>query len=228
MTPKETLIAGAIVLDKVLRPLGFVFEIRDEGRGSGGEFAWGEYVRDNRRLELHFRSGLGLVTYYVDDESAGHEPYMRGLGVWEQCRYPGFSAQPLDAFADLAADLGHADDFLSADASILRRVAAQERARAEAIGEKLMAGYVGDTAAIERMRSHFRAQRFRETVATFEALKYPQRLSPSDQKMVDRSPKVRWLSHTRAAPVDAATATPYVPFFGDCNSSSNCSRAALS
>jgi hypothetical protein len=184
VTPKELLIAGASVLHPVLGPAGFVFEFREESDGSGGEFARGEYVRENRRLELHFRWSLGLVTYHVSDESASHEAYMRGLGVWENCRYPGYSTQPLDAFSDLAADLGHADDFLYADALVLSRVAAQERVRAAAHGEELMAGYVGDTAAIESMRRHFYAGRFRETVAISQNLKYPHRLPPAVQKML--------------------------------------------
>src|SRR5262249_48641956 len=152
---------------------------RDEGHASGGEFAWGEYARENRRIELHFRQSLGLVQYHVADESASHEAYMRGLGVWDQCCYPGFSDEPMDSFAHLAADLRHAHDFLSGDASIFRRVAAQERIREAARGEELMARYVGDTQAREEMRSHFRAQRFRETIALFDSLRYPQRLSPA-------------------------------------------------
>lgn len=40
-----------------------------------------------------------------------------------------------------------------------------------------MAGAVGDTAS--------RARSFRDVVAIFEQLKYPQRLSPSDLKMVE-------------------------------------------
>jgi len=185
VTPKETLLAGVRVLDRILGPAGFVFEFREEGGGSGGHFAWGEYVQGTRRLELHFRESLGLVTYHVADCSASHEAYMRGLGVWEQCRYPGVSNEPLDGFADLAADLRHAQDFLSADALVLRRVAAQERECAAAMSEELMAGAVGDTASLEKMRSYFRARSFREVVAIFEQLKYPQRLSPSDLKMVE-------------------------------------------
>ena len=185
MTPKEALLAGASVLDGVLRPARFVFEFREEGRGSGGHFAWGEYVREDRRLEFHFRHSLGLVRYHVADDSASHEAYMRELGVWEQCRYPGFSEEPMDAFANLSADLRHAADFLSAGASVLRRAAARERVSVAARHEDLMAGYVGDTASLEGMRNHFRARRFREVVSTFDQLKYPQRLSPSDLKMVE-------------------------------------------
>ena len=106
------LLAGINVLDEVMQPAAFVFEFREEGRGSGGHFAWGEYVRDNRRLELHFRGSLGLVRYHVGDHNAGHETYVLGLGVWEECRYPGFSEDPLDGFVHRAADLKHATDFL--------------------------------------------------------------------------------------------------------------------
>lgn len=184
-TPKEALLAGVKVLDGVLRPSGFAFVFRDEGRGSGGPFSWGEYLRGNRRLELHFRQSLGLVTYHVSALGASHEAYMRGLGVWGQCRYPGFSDEPMSAFSNLAADLGYAADFLSGDALILRRVAADERARAAAMGEELMAGYVGDTASLETMRLHFRSGRFADVVSVFGQLKYPQRLSPADLKMVE-------------------------------------------
>ena len=65
-TPKQTLLAGVGILDSVLSPYGFVFEFRDEGIGAMGPFAWGEFVRGDRRLELHYRYGLGLVTYHAD------------------------------------------------------------------------------------------------------------------------------------------------------------------
>jgi hypothetical protein len=179
------LLAGVNILDGVMRAAGFVFEFRDEGRGSGGPFAWGEYVRDNRRLELHFRGSLGLVRYHVADHSASHEAYMRGLGAWEQCQYPGFSEEPLDGFVDLAADLAHATDFLRADAMVLRRVAAEESTATAAKTQEFMAGWVGDAAALEHMRSLFRAQHYRQVVEIFAQLKYPQRISSSERKMVE-------------------------------------------
>jgi hypothetical protein len=185
MTPKEALLAGVTVLDGVLRPARFVFEFREQSRGSGGNFARGEYVRGSRRLELHFRHSLGLVRYHDGDDNASHEAYMRELGIWEQCRYPGFSEEPIDAFANLSADLRHAEDFLSSDASVLRRAAARERVSEAARHEDLMAGYVGDAASLERMHHHFRARRFREVLSTFDQLKYPRRLSPSDLRMVE-------------------------------------------
>jgi len=185
MTPKDVLLAGTEVLDVALGPAGFTFEFRGEGRGSGGHFAWGEYVRDGRRVELHFRASLGLVRYHVFDHSALHEAYMRALGVWNQCRYPGFSDNPLDAFVHLAADFRHAGDFLQGDALILRRVAAQEALRDAAANEELMAGYVGDTRSLEQMRILFHANSFGKVVEIFQKLEYPHRLSPADLKMVE-------------------------------------------
>jgi hypothetical protein len=110
--PKEELLDGAKILDPVLLPHGFRFQFREEGRGFGGNFSRGEFVREDRRLELHFRQSLGLMRYHVGNQSASHEWYMRELGVWDQCRYPGFSEDPAAAFHDLAHDLGLAEDFL--------------------------------------------------------------------------------------------------------------------
>jgi len=121
--PEQALLTGARILETVLAPNGFQFPIGGEGLGSGGRFAWGEFVRDDRNLELHFRQSLGLVRYHVGDHSAGHESYMRELGVSEQCKYPGFSSDPMNAFLSLARDLAFADDFLTGDALILRRAA---------------------------------------------------------------------------------------------------------
>ena len=75
------LLAGVELLDELLAPHGFRFEFRGADRGSGGEFAWGEYVRGERRLELHFRYSLGLVAYRVGGLWIAHEPYLRALGV---------------------------------------------------------------------------------------------------------------------------------------------------
>jgi hypothetical protein len=111
--PKEALFEGVKIIGPLMASNGFTFHFRDEGSGSGGKFAWGEFVRKDRRLELHFRHSLGLVRYHVRKANASHEAYMRELGVWAQCRYPGFSDNPMDAFHNLAHDLQFAGDFLS-------------------------------------------------------------------------------------------------------------------
>jgi len=185
MDPTNTLLAGTRILDVVLVPLQFIFRPRDEGQSSGGPFAWGEYKRGDRKLELHFRRGLGMVRYHVASRSVSHEAYMRELGVWEQCQYPGFSAEPLDAFRGLAHDLGFAADFLSGDASILENAAARESLRNEEMGRGLMAGYVGDTRTLEKMHDSFKRRHYAEVVSLFEQLKYPERLTKAQSSMVD-------------------------------------------
>src|SRR5262245_53172019 len=120
MNPRTTLRRGAAILDAVLVPRGFRFEFRGHDLGSGGEFAWGEYVRGDRRLELHFRYSLGLVTYHAAELTLDHSRYMAALGAAERAAYPGFSNDPLAAFRDLAHDLLQfaAADFLDGSATV--------------------------------------------------------------------------------------------------------------
>jgi hypothetical protein len=125
--PKEALFEGVKIVGPLMASNGFTFHFRDEGSGSGGKFAWGEFVRKDRRLELHFRHSLGLVRYHVRKASVSHEAYMRELGVWAQCRYPGFSDNPMDAFHDLAHDLQFAGDFLSGRGESVGRAFAMEK-----------------------------------------------------------------------------------------------------
>jgi hypothetical protein len=124
--PTPILLPGARILEAELHPLGFEFIFRAAGKGSGGLFATGDFIRDDRRLELHFRESLGLVRYHIRTSSAAHEAYMRELGVRYECRYPGFSDDPLVAFHDLAHDLKFAADFTTGNAAILLRAAVSE------------------------------------------------------------------------------------------------------
>ncbi len=104
--PKETLLKGVAVLEPVLHPHGFTFQLSNIGTGSGGHFASGGFSRENRILELHFRHSLGLVSYHVGNCTLDHETYLRYLGKWQQHKYPGFSDDPLEAFCELAHDIG--------------------------------------------------------------------------------------------------------------------------
>lgn len=130
-TPEEILKKGCAILDDVLVPRGFKFEFAGAGKGSGGHFATGSYVNGERRIELHFRFSLGLVTYRFGSASIGHEAYMRVLlGPGGRNKYPGFSDEPLDGFRGLAYDLeSHAKAFLSGDTTEFARCV--ERARKE-------------------------------------------------------------------------------------------------
>jgi hypothetical protein len=105
-SPKETLAVGCSVLEPVLTPHGFEWVSGASGHSSGGDFASGSFVRGDRRLELHFRHSLGLVTYSVGQRTLDHAAYMRAvLGGSGANQYPGFSSEPIDAFHHLAHDL---------------------------------------------------------------------------------------------------------------------------
>ena len=182
--PKEALIKGAQILQQSLAPHGFQFQFREDGKGSGGAFAWGEFIRGERKIELHFRFTLGMVRYHVDDQSASHESYMRELNVWNQCRYPGFSEDAADGFRQLTHDLAFADDFMCGDAAVLRNAAAKEALKAEKQDEQIMDASVGDVRKLEEMRDHFRGGWYGEVIRLAAELKYPDQMSSSEQWMV--------------------------------------------
>lgn len=125
MNPAEVLRGGAAELVSILGPEGFTFIETGTGSSSGGHFASGEFRREDRRLELHVRWSLGLVTYHVGDANLRHEDLTRAIAatqqVQEPAEYPGFSDQPIDGFRHLRADLvrfgrvftqGTAEEFL--------------------------------------------------------------------------------------------------------------------
>lgn len=128
--PEATLKAGIEALDPVLNPHGFKFGFEGTGKGSGGWFAFGKYVRGDRSLELHFRYSLGLVTYHIGEYSLDHESYMRSLGVYGKNSYPDFPTDPLESFRSLAQDLlRYCSDFLAGDGVQFRRHAAELKSK---------------------------------------------------------------------------------------------------
>lgn len=182
--PKEALFAGAEILGLILVPNGFEFHFLAEESGSGGKAAWGDFVRKDRRLELHFRSSLGLVRYHTRRWHASHESYMRELGVWSHCRYPGFSENPIDAFHELAHDLRFAEDFLTGRAASLKRAAVMENIGVKNRKAQHMAGYVVDTRKRDQLRGYFREKLYSEVVMLARGLKYPNLMTQSERKMV--------------------------------------------
>jgi hypothetical protein len=174
-SPKGALLEGAEILEKVLASKEFCFQFRGEGKSSGGTFAWGEFVREDRRLELHMRFNLGLVRYRVGTESASHDYYMRELGVRERCHYPDFSEDLKEAFLGLAHDLAFADDFLTGTGALLRQAAMRESSDDASRHADLTAGYVGDKRKVEHLRSCFRQGKYENALAEFKRLKYPER-----------------------------------------------------
>lgn len=115
--PIEVLREGCTILDPVMSRHGFCFTDGHSGRGSGGHYASGAYVNADRKLEIHYRCSLGLVTYHFGQSCIDHESYMHVLlGDKRGSRFPGFSDDPLAAFRDLAHDIRNfAAAFLEGD-----------------------------------------------------------------------------------------------------------------
>ena len=121
--PAEILEQGCTLLDDLLQRHGFKREKIVSGKGSGGPFATTSYLNGDRKLELHFRFSLGLVSYHLGLASISHEAFMNAiLGPKGGNKYPGFSDEPMSAFRDLAYDLEtHCGAFLTGDKSEFAR-----------------------------------------------------------------------------------------------------------
>jgi hypothetical protein len=133
MTPSEILRSGSDLLESILVPEGFSFVATGGGSSSGGEFASGEFRTGNRRLELHFRFSLGLVTYHVGAVALSHDEYVRAVRALDQVAtsssFPGFSDDWAPQFQALADDLrcfgerflrGSADGFAELQAWLVK------------------------------------------------------------------------------------------------------------
>jgi len=188
-SPKRALLDGSKILEKVLAHENFHFKFQGECESSGGTYARGEFVRGERRLELHVRFNLGLVRYHIGTNSASHDYYMRELGVQERCHHPGFSEDHKEAFLGLAHDLAFADDFLTGSGDLLRQAAMRESSDNAERNADLLAGYVGDKRKVEQLRNCFHQGKYEDTLAKFNCLKYPERLSEPDRKMVELARK---------------------------------------
>jgi len=112
---REILQQGAAILAPVLATHGFHFSLVASGNSSGGAFVQGEFVCGDRKLELHFRFSLGLVTYHIGALTLAHEDYMRALlGRSGASHYPGFSEDAIAPFEALRQDLvEYCSDFVS-------------------------------------------------------------------------------------------------------------------
>jgi len=186
MNPRTILEQGTAILDPVLLPRGFRFQFRGEDVGSGGAFAWGEYVRGDRRLELHFRYSLGLVTYHIGDLALAHTLYMVALGVAKEAAYPGFSDDPLAAFRDLSHDLEQlvAGDFLDGSGISFQHAAARVAAEAPLRQRERMAWAVGDLEARERARQRFHSGDYAGARTLLEGLQYPDLTTTIEREML--------------------------------------------
>jgi hypothetical protein len=111
--PNEILLKGQGIISPYLNQHGFSFSLSSTGTGSGGEFAAGSFSKQNRIINLHYRYGLGLVSYQIHDHQLSHEDYLRLVGCFGKNHYPGFSTDKLKAFEDLLFDIKHfLNDFM--------------------------------------------------------------------------------------------------------------------
>lgn len=103
MTPEQHLTKGVKILSSYLEPLGFRFELQGTGKGSGGALAYGHFIKSGglfgqaRKIELHFRYSLGLVSYAVGKLVLSHQDYVDLLSRHGQNKYPNFSDDPQEA-----------------------------------------------------------------------------------------------------------------------------------
>jgi len=185
--PLEILREGCEILDPVMNSHGFRFAPRNSGRGSSGYYANGDYVRGDRRLELHFMYSLGLVTYHIGAASVSHDAYLRALTKDEGGnQYPGFSDDPLNGFRHLAHDLQKfCSDFLSGDGGVLLAAAQDQNARDEIASKLHRARAVGDLREREKARKLFREKKYREVLGKLENLKYPELMTDSEKKILE-------------------------------------------
>jgi hypothetical protein len=141
----EILRQGAELLAQELGRHGFAFQFGGSEQSSGGDFAFGNFLRAEWRLELHFRYSLGLVAYHFGSLTLSHEDYLWSvLGSRGQGQYPGFSDEPLDAFRHLASDLRtHCGAFISGDASEFGRLVAVTATRNERLSSMSGFGRLG-------------------------------------------------------------------------------------
>ena len=91
------------MLDPLLEPLGYRFEMNETGTSSGGNFAVGRYENGERVIELQVRHELGIVRYVLGETAVTHQHLTACLGG--EAAYPGFSDDPVDAFRHLLDDL---------------------------------------------------------------------------------------------------------------------------
>ena len=105
MSPRDRLAEGAILLGAVLRPHGFEFAFCAEGRDLVGEFAEGEFIRDDRRLAPRFRRSRSLATYQVGPALVTLGGYMAGVGAREYLTPRECLEDPLAGFLRLASEI---------------------------------------------------------------------------------------------------------------------------
>lgn len=184
--PKAELEKGSMILEPALAPYGFTFAFQGAGHGSGGNFAWGNYERDDRSLHLHHRWGLGIIEYHIGDLWIDHSAYLKFLGLERQSEVLSLPFESgVERYRALRLDLERfCGDFVFGPAIKWVAAANAEVQRRNARSEQEQARCAGDNQKREQARELFREKRYPEAVGLLESLRYPNLLTHSEEVML--------------------------------------------
>ncbi len=190
MTPEQHLLDGVKILSTYLEPLGFHFKLKGTGNSSGGNFACGQFVCDDKEIELHFRWSLGLVSYKVKNLILMHEDYINLLEKHGQNKYPNFSNNPNDAFTCLKFDLENLlKDFTENNAIEFRQKAPKKLKEIEMIeaikSDAELKKYSGDQRIIDKAKIEFRNGNYLKVDELKNKIQHPNLLSKTEQKIFE-------------------------------------------
>tara|TARA_R110002096_G_scaffold28336_16_gene85961 strand:+ start:2415 stop:3029 length:615 start_codon:yes stop_codon:yes gene_type:complete len=199
-SPTQYLQQGAELLSKYLNPLGFKFRLKGEGSGSGGSFAYGEFVKkrgffkSQLTIELHFRHALGIVIYKIGSMALTHEQYVELLGMKGENKYPGFSWNPVQTFEELLHDLRNLlTDFTEFDGKIFQDQApkilaelSQKHLVDEQLEQKL---YSGDSRILSEARDELKNGNFEKVLKLERQISNKNLLTKTERLMFEIASK---------------------------------------
>lgn len=190
LKPEQLLINGAKILSSYLDSLDFRFKLIETGHGSGGDFAHGQFINDDKTIDLHFRLSLGLVTYKIDDLSLSHEDYIDLVGKHGQNKYPNFSNDPLDAFHCLALDLKDLlNDFTENNAVVFRQKAKDKikdlNKNQDLKNNANKKVYSGDQRIIDQIRTEFKNGNYLQVDKLKSQIKNPELLTATEIRLFE-------------------------------------------
>ncbi len=190
LKPEQLLIKGAEILSTYLSSLNFNFNLIETGKGSGGHFAHGQFINEDKTIDLHFRWSLGLVSYKINNLILSHEDYIDLVGQHGQNKYPNFSDNPLDAFHCLLFDLKNLlNDFTENNALIYRQKAPDKIKDLEKTqllknnADKKL--YSGDQRLIEKIKIEFKNGNFLKVDKLKNQIKHPEFLTATELRLFE-------------------------------------------
>ncbi len=192
--PEQNLLEGIKILSTYLEPLGFQFKFLGKRQSSGGNFAFGEFVCGDRKIELHYRYSLGLVSYQVSSLILGHEHYIDLLDKHGKNKYPNFSDESMEAFKCLKFDLENLlQDFAENNANIFREKAPTKiiefKINQEIKKEANKKIDSGDQKIIEEAKIEFKKGNYLEVQKFKLQIKYPELMTKAEKKLFEINDK---------------------------------------